>query len=276
MRRAGRERDREMHSSQRVLAVSNQKGGTGKTTTVVNLAAALGEAGEQVLIVDMDPQASASHWLRSESAERGLLDVLLGERAIDDLVQTNEATGVSIVGASNWLMAAERLLNPADDADLRLRRALEPLDGRYGYILIDCPPTLGVLALNALVAANEVLIPVETSVLPLHGLRQLLETIEVVRTRRNPELRIAGIVPSRVDRRTRIARDILDDLSQRFPELTLDTCIRQNVRLAECPSRGLTILQYDATSHGAEDFRALAAMLRAQKERTEAMTPGRP
>ncbi len=249
------------------MAVVNQKGGSGKTTTTVNLAAALGELDRRVLVLDLDPQASASAWYRVNEEGRGLLATLTDRSDLDDLVHETEVEGVSIVPASRWLMAADKLLANVVGAESRLGEALDKLeDDSWDYLLFDCPPTLGILTVNALSAATEVLIPVETHVLPLHGLAQLLETVEVVRERLNPDLEIAGILACRVDRRTRLSLEIVADLRQRFGDLVYSTAIRENIRLAEAPSFGLPITSYANRSAGAQDYRALASEVLAQEE----------
>jgi chromosome partitioning protein len=252
------------------MAVVNQKGGSGKTTTTVNLAAALGEMNRQVLVVDLDPQASASSWYRVSEEGRGLLGTLTERSDLNALICTTEIDGVSIVPATRWLMAADKLLAGEEGAESRLVEALQQLnEEEWDYLLLDCPPTLGILTVNALAAATEVLIPVETHVLPLHGLAQLLETIEVVRERLNGELEIAGILACRVDRRTRLSLEIVEDLRQRFENLVYATVIRENIRLAEAPSFGLPITLYSNRSAGAQDYRSLAGDVLAQEETLE-------
>jgi chromosome partitioning protein len=251
----------------RVLAVVNQKGGSGKTTAAVNLAAALAEQERRVLLLDLDPQASATHWYRLEESGRGLLELLTGgDGNFSQLVRPTAVPELSMLPSSSWLMAADRILAGEEEAELHLGRHLEALEPEtWDYVMMDCPPNLGALTVNALAAAREVLIPVETHVLPLHGLAQLLETIEVVRERLNPELEVSGILACRVDRRTRLAREIVEDLRERFGDLVYETVIRENVRLAECPSFGKPILQYARRSAGAEDFRALASEVIAEE-----------
>lgn len=250
----------------RAVAIVNQKGGSGKTTTTVNLAAALGERGRRVLILDLDPQASSSHWLRVEAEGRGILDLLTGDASLTDLAEETSAAGVHLVPASSWLIAADKVLADREDIETLLRDQLEALrNPPWDYLLLDCPPNLGTLTVNSLAAAREVLIPVETRILPLHGLAQLLETIEVVKERLNPDLAVTGILACRMDRRTRLATEVVKDLRDRFGKLVYKTAIRENVRLAECPSFGQSILEYDTRSAGAEDYRALARQVLAQE-----------
>lgn len=247
----------------RAIAVTNQKGGSGKTTSAVNLAAAAGEASRRTLVIDLDPQASASTWLGITSEERGLLDVFTEGRALGDLIQQTATPGVDLVPASPWLVGIERALAGEVGAELLLRRAVAALPSRWELVLIDCPPSLGFLAVAALVACPEVLVPVEAHVMALSGLAALLGTVERVRERLHPELRLAAILPCRVTR-TNLARDVVARLRDRFGDLVLHTVIRENVRLAEAPSFGQPITLYAPGSPGAEDYRAAAAELLAR------------
>lgn len=255
----------------RSIAIVNQKGGSGKTTTAVNLAAALGEKDRRVLVVDLDPQASASNWYGVKDAGRGLLEVFTDGRDLASLVQKTEAPGVSIVPSSSWLVGIEKALAGEVGAETLLRKRTGDLDaGKWDYILIDCPPTLGTLTVNALTAVQEVLVPVEAHVMALNGLMDLIQTVNAVKERLHPPLRMAGILACRVDARTRHALEVVEQLRERFLHLVYRTIIRENVRLAECPSFGVPITQYDTNSHGAEDYRSLAGdVLRQEVERKE-------
>lgn len=248
----------------RVIAVMNHKGGSGKTTTTVNLAAALGEKARKVLVIDADPQASATTWLGLKDAGRELLELLTGDGKLAAEIRPTAAPFVWAIPCSTWLASAEKALAGVAKPEHALKRKLRPLQG-YAYVLIDCPPTMGILAVNALTAASEVLIPVETHVLALAGLSQVLTTIEVVRQELNPDLRVCGIVACRYDRRTTHCGEVLEQLQARFPRLMCKTAIRENVRLAECPSYGKPITLYDKHSTGTEDYRALAAELIKQE-----------
>jgi chromosome partitioning protein len=243
----------------RSLAIVNQKGGSGKTTTAVNLAAALGEKGRRILVVDLDPQASASHWYGVKDGGRDLLEVFTDKGTIAALIRGTEAPGVSIVASSTWLVGVEKALAGEVGAETILRRKAERLaSGGWDYILMDCPPALGILTVNALAAAQEILVPVEAHVLALNGLAQLLQTVNVVKERLNPLLKLAGILACRVDCRTRHAQEVVEQLRDRFGKSVYRTVIRENIRLAECPSFGQPITEYDTNSHGAEDYRSLA------------------
>lgn len=251
----------------RTLAVVNQKGGSGKTTTVVNLAAALAERGRRVLVVDLDPQASASSWLGIKDGGRGLLDALTGNGNVADLVNDTDNGNVSVVPSSSWLVGVEKALASEVGAETILRKKLDRLEDSWDYVLLDCPPSLGVLTVNALAAAGEVLVPVEAHVMALRGLAQLLQTVEVVKDRLSPRLEVSGIVACRVDGRTRHALDVVDRLREHFGKLVFKTVIRENVRLAEAYSFAKPITSYDPRSAGAEDHRALASEVLRQEKR---------
>lgn len=251
----------------RTLAVINQKGGSAKTTTVVNLAATLGELGRRVLVLDLDPQASASAWLGRMSAERGVLDVLTGNVHLADLVAPTDVVGVDVIPASAWLMGVEKALAGEVGSETLLRRALARLPATWDDVLIDCPPSLGFLGVAALVGADAVLVPVEARVMALAGLASLVQTVERVRERLNPKLEIAAILACRVDTRTNLARDVLAQLRERFGPLVLKAVVRENVRLAEAPSFHQPITVYAPASTGSADYRAVARELvrRSQK-----------
>lgn len=252
----------------RSIAVVNQKGGTSKTTTAVNIAATLAEQDRRVLLVDLDPQHSATDWfLGNAEVGKGIFSVLVENGNVFDVVHQTQVAGVDLVPSSSWLVGAEKALAGEVGAETTLQRKLEKVSG-YDYVLMDCPPQLGILTINALVAAREVLVPVEAHVMALSGLAQLMETVELVQERLNSELKITGILPCRVDNRTRHAREVVDQLRQRFGALVYGTTVRENVRLAEAPSFGEPITVYDPSSAGAEDHRALAQEVIAQEVST--------
>jgi chromosome partitioning protein len=246
----------------RTIAVTNQKGGSGKTTTAVNLAAALGERGYRTLVVDLDPQHSASSWLAVVDDGQGLLDVFTGKRTLVELVRKTTAPGVDIVTAGRWLLSVEPTLAVEPGKETLFRRALSRLPAdRWSFVLVDCPPSLGLLVISALAACDEVLVPVEAHVMALAGLAALTETVERVRERLNPGLNITAIVACRVDARTNLAGDVVERLRERFGDLVLKAVVRENVRLAEAPSFMQPITLYAPDSAGAVDYRAVAKEL---------------
>ncbi len=246
----------------RRIAVINQKGGSGKTTTTVSLGAALAEKNKRVLIIDLDPQYSATTWLATHTVGRGVFDLFAEteKTGIRSLIHGTTTPNLSLVGSSAWLVGAEKALATEPGAETVLREKLADIEDDFDFLLIDCPPTLGVLTVNALTAAREVLVPVEAHVMGLQGLAQLIQTVDLVKKRLNPQLNITGILACRLDQRTKHGPEIVQKLRARFPE-TCRTTIRENIRLAECPSMGEPITSYADTSSGAQDYRDLASEL---------------
>jgi chromosome partitioning protein len=250
----------------RTFAIVNQKGGSGKTTTSVSLAAALGEQGRRVLVVDLDPQHSASDWFGVKDAGKEVLGLLTDDGDPRDFIRPTGAPGVELIPSSSWLLGVEKILAGEVGAETILRRNLQRLPPeRWDYLLVDCPPTLGVLTINALAAVEELLVPVEAHVMALSGLAQLLQTVELVRERLNSRLKISGILACRLDARTRHAREVVEQLRHRSGRLVYHTVIRENIRLAECPSFGRPITLYDPKSAGAADYRSLAQEIISQE-----------
>lgn len=255
----------------RILALLNLKGGSGKTTTAVNLAEALGARGHRTLLVDLDPQASASAWLGVQDSGQGLLDALAGQRSLAELVQPTGTPGVDVVPSGLTLTKAEGALLGEIGADLTLRGRLEGLEGGpWSFVLLDCPPGLNILARNALTAAGELLIPVEARMMAVSGLVSLINTVSRVR-QWNPGLRYAGILICRVDVRTRLGQDTIAALRQRFPDgdddgpHVLQTIIRESIRLGEAPGARMPIAAYAPGSTGAVEYSALADELLKQE-----------
>jgi chromosome partitioning protein len=244
----------------KTIAVTNHKGGSAKTTTAVNLAAALGEVGYRVLVIDIDPQGSASSWLGVDDATEGLAEAIRGERPLAELLYETTAPGVVLVPASPSIVVAD----PRDETKVALgfMRAMDRLPALWDVVLVDCPPSLGYLAIAPLTVCQEILVPVEARVLAVAGLTSLLETMAKVRRRLNPGLRLAGVVACRVNNTTH-AQAIVQRLKETFPDSFMTTTIRESIRLAEAPSFQLPITLFDPNSPGADDYRALARELTA-------------
>jgi chromosome partitioning protein len=251
----------------RRLAVTNQKGGSAKTTTTVNLAAALAEKSRRVLVVDFDPQGSSTAWLGLGKPEKGVFELLTEAVPVQSLIQPTAVGGISCIAATPALNGAERGLAREVGAEMTLRRRLADLTGDWDYLLIDTPPTLGILTLNALTAAAELIVPVEAHVLALAGVAQLFDTVRMVNERLNPGLAVAGIVACRVDLRTRHSGEVAESLRKIFKGLMYNVSIRENVRLAEAPSFHQPITVYAPQSSGAADYRALAQEVIAQEQK---------
>jgi chromosome partitioning protein len=242
----------------RKIAIINQKGGSGKTTTTVNLAAALVQKNRTVLVIDLDPQASTSLWFGLTNNEKGLFTVFTENVCINSIIVPVEDQKLSVIPASSWLFGLEKALSNEFGAETILRQRLQAVDRSIDYILIDCPPTLGILTVNALTACQEVIVPVEARIMALAGLVQLLQTVDIVRNRLNATLKISGILACRVDSRTKHSKEIVEQLQHNFKDTMYQTIIRENIRLAEAPSFGKPIIQYDIDSNGAKDYLALA------------------
>jgi chromosome partitioning protein len=239
----------------RTVAVANHKGGSAKTTTTVSLAGALGEAGHDVLVIDMDPQGSASAWLGVPDPEVSVMDAIRGRDPLAHLIYETTAPGVHLVAASPDLVAMDR--RSETDIALGFMRALERLPARWDIVLVDCPPSLGYLAIAPLTVCQEALVPVEAHYMALAGVTSLVETMDQIRVRLNPGLKLGGVLACRVNR-TMHAHAVVARLRQRYPEAILRTQIRESIRLAEAPSFRLPITSYAPESAGAEDYRALA------------------
>jgi chromosome partitioning protein len=248
----------------RIYTLVNQKGGVGKTTTAINLGAYLAQLGQRVLVVDLDPQANATSCLGVDksSVSGGTYETLINGAPASSFVLLNEKLKLSLLPSSPALAGAEVELVDELARETRLKRALEPLVGRYDYILIDCPPSLGLLTVNGLVAARDgVLVPVQCEYLALEGLGQLTNTIERVRSALFPELRVRGVVLTMFDPRTNLSNDVVAEVNRHFPNQVFKSLVPRSVRLAEAPSYGLPISAYAPGSVGAHAYEALAREL---------------
>jgi len=263
----------------RRIAVTNQKGGVGKTTTAVNLGAGLARLGKRVLICDLDPQCNLTvHVDKDPSGEApGIYEVLHGKAALADVAQPTGIDGLEVVQASVDLAGVELELAGEVGREVILRHAFERDERERGavwdFVLIDCPPSLGLLALNALVACDEVFVPIQAEFFALQGLGKLADVVNLVQGRLNPALQITGMVSVRHDPSTNLGRQVMADIRDHFGSVVHDTVIRRNVKLAEAPSYGKTIFEYDPESRGAEDYLALARELLGENTGTPAVTP---
>ncbi|SFU13791.1 ParA family protein [Sedimentitalea nanhaiensis] len=255
--------DRPHSHGVQIIAVANQKGGVGKTTTSINLAAALAEIGKRVLVVDLDPQGNASTGLGIEVADRKLTayELLVGDIALKDVILKTDVQNLSIIPATVDLSSADIELISNKNRSSLLKRALRQAamdDFEWDYILIDCPPSLSLLTVNAMVAAHSVLVPLQSEFFALEGLSQLMLTMREVRQTANAELRIEGIVLTMYDRRNNLSHQVEQDARENLGELVFRTLIPRNVRLSEAPSFAMPVLSYDGASQGARAYRELA------------------
>lgn len=244
----------------KILAVVNQKGGVGKTTTAVNLGAYLAAAGKRVLLVDLDPQANASSGLGLEldKLEAGIYEALIGEQSIYQVIKRSKQDNFLIAPATVSLAGAGVELVSLKNREFRLQEILNSVRLEYDYIIIDGPPSLGLLTINSLVAADEILIPIQSEYYALEGLGQLLQTINLIQENLKPELKIMGVVVTMFDRRNKLSGLVLEDLKKNFPGRIFETIIPRSVRLAEAPSFGRSILQYEPHGRGGRAYQDLA------------------
>lgn len=243
-----------------VLAVVNQKGGVGKSTTAVNLAAALGDEGQRVLLVDLDPQGNATSGFGLDKNRRELCvyNALLGGATLEELIEPVEVQGVFVVPATIQLAGAEIELVSAMSRETKLRHVLEDVLGDFDFILIDCPPSLGLLTLNALAAADGVIIPVQCEYYALEGLTKLLESFKLVKTHLNAKLEVFGVLMTMYDVRTKLSHQVVEEVKDFFGERVFSSVIPRSVRLSEAPSFGQPVTLFDPTGRGAEAYRSLA------------------
>lgn len=244
----------------KVLAIINQKGGVGKSTTAINLSAALGEMGKQVLLIDLDPQGNSSSGLGIEKSqvEHCIYDVLLNQTPVEEVIIPDICEGLDIIPATINLAGAEVELVSEMARENRLKDAVGPLRGKYDFIFIDCPPSLGLLTVNALVAADKLLIPIQCEFYALEGVTKLLDSMKRVKSLLNPSLDIYGVLLTMYDGRTTLSRQVVDEVRSYFGKTVFDTLVPRTVKLSEAPSYGLPITQYDPTGKGSQSYISLA------------------
>lgn len=255
----------------RMIAVTNQKGGVGKTTTAINLAASLASTQERVLLVDLDPQGNATTGSGIEKySDLTLYHVLAEGRPVAEVIQRSPEGGYDVVPANGDVTAAEVALMQQPEREFVLRQALSAVRAQYSWIVLDCPPALNLLTVNALAAADSVLIPVQCEYFALEGIAALLDTIEQVQQSINPALQIEGVLRTMYDARMSLTQDVSNELQQHFGEQLYRTVIPRNVRVAEAPSHGLPVMHYDASSRGALAYLALVGELKRRQQRAAA------
>ena len=244
----------------KIIAVTNQKGGVGKTTTAVNLSACVAEKGRRVLLVDIDPQGNASSGLGCAAKHRrSVYDVLMGETPAKDAIQATKFGPLSLLTSSIQLAGAEIELVAMPGRETQLKNALEPVKDEYDYIFIDCPPSLSLLTLNAMAAADSVLVPIQCEYYALEGVGQLMNTLQLVKKSLNPRIEVEGVVLTMLDGRTNLGIQVVEEVKKYFKDRVYSSIIPRNVRLSEAPSHGLPIHLYDSRSTGAQAYRDLAA-----------------
>jgi chromosome partitioning protein len=247
----------------RIISIVNQKGGVGKTTTAINLTASLAAAEKSCLLIDCDPQGNATTGLgiSKTGLEKGLYDLLIGNGSAESVITRTGFSRVHLMGVTPNLIGAEVELVSMEEKEFRLRMGLQGLRDKYNYILLDCPPSLGFLTVNALVASDSVLVPLQCEYYALEGLSQLLETVKAVKKGLNPSLEIERILLTMYDKRNNLSQQVAEDVLEHFKEKVFKTIIPRNVRLSEAPSHGKPILLYDIRSKGAQSYLALAREL---------------
>lgn len=244
----------------RAIVVANQKGGVGKTTTAINLAACLAEAGQKVLAIDMDPQGNMTSGLGvdKDAIENTVYELLLGESSVEDCLQKEVIENLSVIGSNINLSAAEIELIGEEEKEYILQKAIAPIRDNYDFIIIDCPPSLSMLTINSMCLADTVLVPIQCEYYALEGLTQLIHTINLVQERLNPSLEMEGVVFTMYDARTNLSLQVVENVKNNLNQTIYKTIIPRNVRLAEAPSYGMPINMYDKRSTGAEAYRLLA------------------
>lgn len=242
----------------RTVVFVNQKGGVGKTTSAINLGAYLALSGKRVLLVDFDPQANLTSGVGGKTGSRGIYEVLSGALALSDVIMPTKVEGLDLAPSSIELSGATVELVDKEDRNDYLKKALQPVLDRYDFVLIDCPPSLGILTLNGLNAADEVLVPLQCEYFALEGLTLILQTVSLVQKSMNPRLRIGGILFTMYDSRTKLAQQVVQQVTQYFKDRVFGTIIPRNVRLSEAPSHGVPVCLYDPDCVGAKSYERLA------------------
>lgn len=244
----------------RIIAIANQKGGVGKTTTAINLSACLAEAGKKVLTIDMDPQGNTTSGLGVDknAVENTVYELILEETDIEDAIVNTEFEQLSVIASNIDLAASEIELIGVEGKEFILKKAVEKIRENYDFIIIDCPPSLNMLTINAMTTADTVLVPIQCEYYALEGLSQLLHTVNLVKTRLNPNLEMEGVVFTMYDARTNLSLQVVENVKNNLNQTIYKTIIPRNIRLAEAPSHGLPINVYDSRSTGAESYRMLA------------------
>lgn len=244
----------------RTIVIANQKGGVGKTTTAINLSASLAEMGQKVLVIDIDPQGNTSSGLgvEKDEVENTVYELLLGEAEVENSIQKEVFENLDIISSNINLAAAEIELIGIDEKEYILKKAVDKVRENYNFIIIDCPPSLSMLTINAMCAADTVLVPIQCEYYALEGLSQLMNTVALVRDRLNPELEIEGVVFTMYDARTNLSLQVVENVKNNLQQNIYKTIIPRNIRLAEAPSHGMPITKYDSKSTGAESYRLLA------------------
>lgn len=252
----------------RIIAITNQKGGVGKTTTAINLSACLAEAGQQVLLVDFDPQGNASSGLGVERGdlEKTVYDVLSEEASVEESLVKNIQENLDLLPSDMNLAGAEIEFQEVEDNEKLLQNCLGKIQQNYDFIIIDCPPSLNILTINAMTVADTVLVPIQCEYYALEGLNQVLKTVDLVKRKLNPQLELEGVVFTMYDARTKLSLEVVESVKSNLNRTIYKTIIPRNVRLAEAPSHGLPINVYDSRSTGAESYRMLAAEVMSRGE----------
>ena len=255
----------------KIIALANQKGGVGKTTTTINLAASLATLEKTVLVVDADPQANASSGLGVDitEVECSLYECIINNTDVHEAIYTTDIDGLDIIPSHIDLVGAEIEMLNLNEREKVIKRLLEPVQKEYDYILIDCSPSLGLITVNALTAANSVIIPVQCDYFALEGISKLLNTIKIIKNKLNPLLEIEGFLLTMYDSRLRLANQIYDEVKRHFQELVFKTVIQRNVKLSESPSHGLPVILYDADSTGAKNHLALAKEIISKNDKNK-------